>query len=86
MMAALPVDFLLGGAPLWGTPAWRDKMELLTIAEAARALNMTERAFRNRLHRGADLPPVLRLSERTLRVDRKSLDEWLARRPQLQPV
>ena len=58
----------------------------MTIAEAAKALNMSERAFRNRLHRKDDLPPVIRLSERTLRVDRKSLDQWLSSRRVRQPA
>lgn len=53
------------------------QQQLLTIEEAAVVLGMTEKALRQRLHRGEG-PPIYRLSERTIRISRCELTDWLA--------
>ncbi|MBI4231199.1 MAG: helix-turn-helix domain-containing protein [Planctomycetes bacterium] len=55
---------------------------LLTLRDAAGLLGMTERALRKWTERGLDAPPVVRLSERRLRIRADVLERWIESRPE----
>jgi excisionase family DNA binding protein len=52
---------------------------LVTINELAHALRLTPGTIRNKLARGADLPPSIRLGRRRL-FSQEQIDAWLKAR------
>lgn len=52
---------------------------LLSFREAAAILGLSEKGLRQRIVRG-DTPPIIRLSERTLRISERDLYEWIRSR------
>jgi predicted DNA-binding transcriptional regulator AlpA len=51
---------------------------LLNVRQVAAILGVSEKGLRQRIARG-DAPPLMRLSERTIRFSERHLHEWIGR-------